>query len=64
MDLAKGLEHSCDDKKLRELGEFSPEKRRLRREGNCSQVGVGLFTQVISERTRENSRGDLGWILG
>lgn len=55
MELGKSLEHRCDEKKLRELGGFSPEKTILRREGNCSQVGVGLFIQVTSDRARIDS---------
>ncbi|KAK4831333.1 hypothetical protein QYF61_016822 [Mycteria americana] len=63
MKMVRGLEHLCCGERLRELGLFSLEKRRLQGDllvafqyidGACKNDGETVFTKVCSDRTRGN----------
>jgi len=66
--MIRGMEHLSYDERLRELGLFSLEKRRLQRhllaafqylKGAYRKNGDKLFSRACCDRARSNGRGNI-----
>ncbi|KAK4808253.1 hypothetical protein QYF61_011887 [Mycteria americana] len=71
-ELGKGLEHKADGERLRDLGLFSLEKRRLRGDlialynclkGGCREVGLGIRKNFFTERIVQHQNGLPGEVV-
>lgn len=62
--MIRDLENIIHKKRLRELGLFSLEKRKLRGEFDKSQTNEGDGDQTGQVRVLNWNKGNLAWILG